>query len=103
MDKKAIRGTLKVCKQGHRYSKSSDCPVCPICEKERKPADNFLSLLYAPARRALENNGINTLEKLATFSEEEILKFHGMGKSSIPRLKKILSENKLTFKNKEVQ
>lgn len=27
--------TLRTCKKGHRYYKSSDCPVCPACEKER--------------------------------------------------------------------
>ena len=30
----------------------------------KKLSDNFLSLLGAPARRALENSGIDTLKKL---------------------------------------
>ena len=89
---------LKTCKNGHKFYKSSDCPTCPICEEERKPKDNILSLLGAPARRALENNGIATLEQLSKYTEKEILNFHGMGKSTIPKLQKILSENKLTFK-----
>lgn len=55
------KGTLRTCKNGHNYYKSSDCPTCPVCEKEKKPKDGFLSLLSAPARRALENNGITTL------------------------------------------
>ena len=25
------KGTLKVCSRGHKFDKSSDCPVCPIC------------------------------------------------------------------------
>ena len=88
----------KTCSKGHTFNKSSDCPTCPICEAERKPKDNFLSLLAAPARRALENNGIKTIEKLSSFTEKEVLAFHGMGKSSIPKLQKLLSENGLTFK-----
>ncbi len=54
--------------------------------KEKKTNDSFLSLIGAPAKRALENNGIGTLEKLSKFSEKEILKLHGMGKTSIPKL-----------------
>lgn len=89
---------LKTCEKGHQFYKSSDCPVCPICEYERKPKDNFLSLIAAPARRALENNGISNLDQLSTFTEKEILNLHGMGKSTIPKLQKLLSENKLSFK-----
>ncbi len=91
--------TLRTCKNGHQYYKSSDCPACPICEEERKPKDGFLTLLAAPARRALENNGITTLKQLSKYSETEILRFHGMGKSSIPKLKNALEEKGLSFKN----
>lgn len=91
-------GTLKTCPHGHEYYKSSDCPTCPICEAERKPKTGFLSSIAAPARRALENNGIDTLEKLSQYSQAEILAFHGMGKSSIPTLVKALDNAKLTFK-----
>lgn len=89
---------LKTCKNGHKYYKSSDCPTCPVCEEKRKPNDNFLSLLVAPARRALENNGITTVSQLSEYTEKEVLSFHGFGKSSIPILQKILSENNLSFK-----
>lgn len=92
--------TLRTCPKGHQYYKSSDCPTCPVCEEERKPKDSFLSLLAAPARRALENNGITRLEQLSKFSEEDILKFHGMGKTSIPKLKEALAEKGLSFKTK---
>ena len=89
---------LKTCKNGHQFYKSSDCPTCPVCEEERKPKDNFLSILAAPARRALENNGIISLEHLSQYSEKEVLNFHGMGKSTIPKLRKLLTDNKLSFK-----
>ena len=90
--------TLKTCKNGHQYYKSSDCPSCPVCEAERKPQDSFLSLLAAPARRALENNGITNLEQLAKHTEKEILAFHGMGKGSIPKLTAALKAKGLAFK-----
>lgn len=89
---------LKICENGHQFYKSSDCPTCPQCERERKPEEGFLSLLAAPARRALENNGITTLKQLSKFTEKEILKFHGMGKSSIPKLKQALKECRLALK-----
>lgn len=91
---------LKTCEKGHKFYKSSGCPTCPVCEQERKPKDGFLSEIAAPARRALENNGITTLEQLSNYSEKELLSFHGLGKSSLPKLQKSLAENGLTFKTK---
>jgi DNA-directed RNA polymerase alpha subunit len=92
------RGTLRTCDNGHKYVKSSDCPTCPICEAAKKPHNGFLSMLSAPARRALENNGITTLEQLSKYSEKELLQFHGFGKSSIPKLHAALQKQNLTFK-----
>lgn len=89
----------KTCSKGHTFNKSSDCPTCPICEAARKPKDHFLSLLAAPARRALENNGIKTIKNLSDYTEKEVLALHGMGKSSIPKLQKLLNENGLSFKS----
>lgn len=90
--------SLRTCDQGHQFYKSSDCPTCPTCENERKPADGFLSVLSAPARRALENNGITTLQQLSTFTEKEVLQFHGMGPASLPKLRSALKENGLSFR-----
>jgi len=89
---------LKTCSNGHRFYKSSDCPVCPYCEQERKPKEGFLSMLGAPARRALENNNIKTIKQLSKLSEKEILRFHGMGPASLPILRKALNEKGLSFK-----
>ncbi|MEW6127660.1 MAG: RNA polymerase alpha subunit C-terminal domain-containing protein [Acidobacteriota bacterium] len=88
----------RTCKNGHRYFKSSDCPTCPICEAERKPESGFLSLIVAPARRALERAGITTPAQLAQYSEEEILNLHGMGKTTIPKLRNALKEQGLNFR-----
>lgn len=90
--------TLRTCKQGHQYYKSTDCPTCPICELQSKPASGFLSTLSAPARRALENAGITTLKKLSQQSEAAILKLHGMGPASLPKLKQSLAAAGLAFK-----
>jgi predicted RecB family nuclease len=89
---------LKTCIDGHTFYKSSDCPVCPDCEAQRKPKDHFLSLLAASAKRALENNGILSLDQLSQYSEKEILNLHGMGKSSLPKLQKLLADHQLSFK-----
>lgn len=92
--------TLRTCAKGHQYYKTSDCLTCPICEQQRKPADGFLSTLSAPARRALENKGIASLEQLAEFSEADILKLHGMGPGSLPALRSALAANSLSFVKK---
>ena len=91
---------LRICSKGHEYHKSSDCPTCPVCEKERKPGAGFLSLISAPARRALERENINTLLMLSKYQEKELLKLHGIGPSSIPTLKKALKEKGLSFRKK---
>ncbi|MDO3678225.1 RNA polymerase alpha subunit C-terminal domain-containing protein [Paenibacillus ehimensis] len=95
----ASKKTLRTCSNGHQYVKSSDCPTCPTCEQERKPDTGFLSLLSAPARRALERHGITSLQQLSKYSEKEILQFHGMGPASLPKLRTALKENGLSFKD----
>lgn len=94
----ATKSAPRVCKNGHQYLKSSDCPVCPICEKENKPQQGFLSLLSAPAKRALQHKGITTLQHLASHSQKEILQLHGMGPASISILKTVLKQAGLSFK-----
>jgi len=89
---------LRTCKQGHHYYKSSDCPTCPFCEAERKPGDGFLSELVAPARRALLSIGATTLKKLSKHTEEEIINLHGMGPSTMPKLRSALQAIGLSFK-----
>lgn len=93
-----MKGTLRICKQGHSYYKSSDCPTCPQCTLENKPSSGLLSLVYAPARRALLHAGITTEEDLATWSEAKLSKLHGMGPSSLPILRKALKAKGLSFK-----
>ena len=61
-------------------------------------AEGFFSNLVAPARRALERAGITSLAELAKHSEAEILQLHGMGPSSIPKLRKALEEDGRSFR-----
>ncbi len=98
LDLKRMRKTLRKCDKGHEYYKSSDCPVCPVCEHKQKPKDGFLAELSAPARRALVNDGIQSLKDLTTYTENELLKLHGFGKASLPKLKALLANEGLFFK-----
>jgi DNA-directed RNA polymerase alpha subunit len=87
---------LFICEKGHRYYKVN-CTVCPVCEAESK-GDYFLSRLGAPARRALQGAGIDSIARLSEFTEKELLALHGFGPSSIPTLKAILKEHNLSFR-----
>ncbi|PBQ33566.1 hypothetical protein CNR22_17895 [Sphingobacteriaceae bacterium] len=89
---------VKICLNGHKYYKNTNCPTCPICEADGKPKHGFMCGLSAPARRALETNSIKTLRQLSQFSEKEILAFHGMGPASIPKLRQALNKEGLYFK-----
>lgn len=93
-----MKATLRTCKNGHSYYKSSDCPTCPVCEQQRRPQRGFASVLSAPARRALENAGITTLKQLAAHTEADLLRLHGMGPASMPKLRAVLKEEGLAFK-----
>lgn len=96
--KLAAKSKVRTCKNGHPFTKTSDCPTCPICEKERKPKAGFMSVLGAPAIRALEGANIKTLKQLSKKTEKELLALHGFGPSSIAKLKPILKQEGLSFK-----
>jgi uncharacterized protein YdhG (YjbR/CyaY superfamily) len=92
------KAQLRICKNGHTFYKTSDCPTCPICEKKNKAANGFIEKLSAPAMRALQHEGIKNLTQLAKFKEADILKLHGVGPSALPIMRKALKEKGLTFK-----
>lgn len=89
---------LRVCENGHKFYKSTDCPSCPTCDNQNKPESGFLSKLSSPARRALNHEGIDTLQKLSKYTEKEILKIHGVGRASIPIMRALLEAEGLSFK-----
>ncbi len=94
---------LTICNRGHKFYKSSDRPVCPICwpgyYKKRLKVD-FPNNLAAPALRALLNAKITKLTQLAKHTEAEMLKPHGMGPKAISRLKAALRKRRLSFAKK---
>ena len=90
--------TLRICANGHQYYKSSDCPICPYCETENNHENDVFPSLSAPAKRALKNKGIVTLQELSNYREIEILQLHGVGKTSIPKLIALLKTEGLKFK-----
>ena len=66
--------------------------------KKQQTSGSFAAL-SAPAQRALGNKGIQTPQQLAQYSEAEILKLHGMGPGSLPKLRALLAASGLAFKN----
>jgi DNA-directed RNA polymerase alpha subunit len=51
----------------------------------------------APARRALDNAGIASLEDLSKHTEKEIANLHGMGPKAIRMLKEAMKEKGFAF------
>lgn len=88
----------KTCDVGHRFQKTSDCPVCPKCAELSKPQEGLLSRLSAPARRALESHNVHDVGALADYRLTEVLSWHGIGKASIPVFLGALEEAGLQFK-----
>ena len=50
-----------------------------------------MSRFSAPARRALDREGIKTLSKLASYKENDLLKLHGFGPTSLTVLRSVLA------------
>lgn len=79
---KASRKVAKICSRGHKFYKSSDSPVCPICwsgyyYRERLQHD-LPRNLAASALRALLNAKITKPSQLSKFTEVEISELHGI-------------------------
>ncbi len=96
--------SLKICSRGHEFYKSGDCPICPICWPGRYQdiKSDFPDSLPSPALKALTNVQITSLSKLSHCTENEILNLHGMGPSSIPKLREALKAKGLSFKKEEI-
>ena len=56
-------------------------------------------IIAMPARKALEREKIDSLEKLSDYSEKEIMQLHGFGKNAMLKLKNHMKENHVSFKN----
>ncbi|RYZ21086.1 MAG: hypothetical protein EOO10_22665 [Chitinophagaceae bacterium] len=64
----------------------------------KKQSNGTFPGLSAPARRALENKGITSLKTLSQYSENEVLQLHGIGPSSLPKLKIALAAEGYNFR-----
>jgi DNA-directed RNA polymerase alpha subunit len=53
-----------------------------------------------PAHRALQGAGIETLDHLTQYREDELLALHGFGPKALGILKSILAEHGLSFKER---
>jgi len=53
--------------------------------------------LSKPARRALTNAGYRRLEQLASLSESEVGRLHGVGPRALDQLRHALVSNELSF------
>ncbi|RNA62684.1 hypothetical protein D1631_12440 [Chryseobacterium nematophagum] len=70
-----------------------------ICDVNHNRKEDFLKGVIAlPARRALEKEKIDSLEKLSDYSEKEIIQFHGVGRYTIEKLKIYMKEHNVSFK-----
>ena len=88
----------RICAKGTLILKQVIARCARYVKRDRKPTTGFLAELSAPARRALENKGITTVQQLAAFSKKEMLALHGMGPASIPKLMNALNKAGLNFK-----
>ena len=91
--------SLRICINGHRFNKTSSCPVCPMCSSKEMHAmyGEEFPKLSAPAFRALHNAGITKLVDITKYSEKELLALHGLGPSTIKLLRPVLSARGLSF------
>lgn len=55
-------------------------------------------IISKPAQRALKAAGIETLDQLTQYKEEELLALHGFGNKALGILKTTLAEYGLSFK-----
>ncbi|WP_449397763.1 DNA-directed RNA polymerase subunit alpha C-terminal domain-containing protein [Chryseobacterium wanjuense] len=70
-----------------------------LCGESCGTGEFLQGVIAMPARRALEKEKIDSLEKLSNYSEEEIMQLHGFGKNTMEKLKNYMKENHVSFKN----
>ena len=63
--------------------------------------EQLLIKLVTPAQRAIQTTGVNTLEQLAKYSEEEVMALDGIGKNAMVIIKEMMRAQGLTFANKK--
>jgi DNA-directed RNA polymerase alpha subunit len=63
--------------------------------------DILLQKLAKPAQRAIQNEGITSIEQLSKYSEREFSELHGIGKNAMDIIKQIMHENGFSFSQKK--
>ncbi len=91
----------KICKNGHTFEKTSDCPVCPICSSEELKTifEEGFPKIGAPASRALAGIGVKKLSDLTRFSKKQLIELHGFGPKALRILTEAIAKSKLSFKD----
>jgi hypothetical protein len=79
------------CENGHCFERTSSCRVCPICAASAHKDYEFLLQFSAPAQRALFQHKITSLEDIQKNNLEDLSKLHGIGKSTINKIKQLLN------------
>jgi hypothetical protein len=90
----------RTCSRGHRFQKSSGCPVCPICWAgfyRRRSQSDFPESLSAPALRALLHARITKMAQLGRRTQDQIARLHGMGPKGISQLKAAMRRRGISF------
>ena len=87
---------LKAKVKSAKPKKATSKTAAPTKAVESK--DEFLRALSAPARRALEAEGISNLKQLSKYSATQLLKLHGMGPGSIPKIEEALKAEGLELR-----
>jgi large subunit ribosomal protein L21 len=81
---------------------AEDAGEAPKTEAAPKTAEGGLpDNLGKPATRALEEAGLNTLEKVAGKTEEELLELKGVGPKAVEALKEALADAGLSLKQSD--
>ena len=62
-----------------------------------KPETDLPAKLSQPAQRALAGAGIQRLEQLTRFTEEQIKQLHGIGPNALAQLRSALAARGLSF------
>lgn len=87
---------IRTCERGHSFDKSSDCPTCPTCEKEKWKGSVWEGLSN-PAKRALAAHGIVDYPALSKYSRKEVASWHGIGPSVLKKMDSILEKHQLKW------
>jgi len=71
--------------------------------KQNDQPESDLPKLASPAQRALAGAGIQRLEQLTKFSEEQLKQLHGIGPNALKQLHQALRARGLSFAKRKTE